>query len=224
MRFDTCECVMKIKILRQKLAFTLIELLAVVFLIVIIAALLIPTGSHPSKSPTVICMNNLKLLQLELILFADDHGGQYPWQTSVTNGGSLEFIDRNLTYPHWLTLSNYGVQTNFFICPTDKLKHIAPNFSEFGESNVSYFVNLDALRNSAESVLDGDRHLQSGRVPVKPGLFIARTNVNWSKELHRQNGPLGVLAFGDGHAVVAKQDVGIFFATEVMLTNRLQVP
>lgn len=215
---------MKIKNIKEECGFTLIEVLLIIFLIGVIAVMLIPAGSHPRRSTIVLCMNNLKQLSIGLILFSEDHGGQYPWQTSVTNGGSLEFIDRNLTYPHWLTLSNYGVQTNFFICPTDKLKHIAPNFSEFGESNVSYFVNLDALRNSAESVLDGDRHLQSGGVPVKPGLFIARTNVNWSKELHRENGPCGVLAFGDGHAQAVKQNLGTFFATEVMFTNRLQVP
>ncbi|HEY9510843.1 MAG TPA: type II secretion system protein [Verrucomicrobiae bacterium] len=215
---------MKIKILKQKPAFTLIELLAVVFLIVIIAALLIPTGPHPSKSTTIMCLSNLRQLSLGSILFSEDHGGKYPWQTSVTNGGSLELIDKNLTYPHWLTLSNYALQPKLFVCPTDELKHIAPNFSEFGESNVSYFVNLDAVTNSVESVLAGDRHLQSSGVPVKPGLFIAKTNVSWSKELHGQNGSLGVLAFGDGHAVIAKQNVGTFFAAEVMLTNRLQVP
>jgi len=215
---------MKTKSIKEKCGFTLIEILLIIFLIGIIAVMLIPAGSHPRRSTTVLCMNNLKQLSIGLIFFSNDHGGKYPWQTPVTNGGSLEWIDRNLTSPHWLTLSNYRLQTNLFVCPTDKLKHIAPSFAEFGESNVSYFVNLDAVTNSVESVLAGDRHLQSSGVPVKPGLFIANTNVSWSKELHEQNGPIGVLAFGDGHAQAVKQDLGKLFAAEVMLNNRLQVP
>ncbi len=161
---------MKIKILRQKLAFTLIEVLVIIFLIVIIAALLIPAGSHPSKATTVMCRNNLKQLQLGLILFADDHGGKYPWQTSVTSGGSLELID-NLTYPHWLALSNYASRTKLFVCPTDKLKQTAPSFAEFGESNVSYFVNLDAVTNSAESVLAGDSPFAKQRRAGETGII-----------------------------------------------------
>lgn len=209
---------------RKTAAFTLIELLIVIAIVGVLVVLFLPAPSGSiHRARDISCMNNLKQLALGLMIFMDDHAGEYPWKVASANGGSLEVVGQARTYPHWLTLSNYLRNPNAFVCPTDTLKQVATNYSGFGESNVSYFVNLDAVTNSAGSVLAGDRHLRIDEQKIAPGLFRVPTNgvFGWTRELHsRDREPCGNVAYADGHGELQKGT----FPIKGHEANRLVIP
>ena len=208
--------------------FTLIELLAVIAIIAIVAALLLPakTGRGDRRIPW--CMSNQRQIAIALTMFQGDHGGQYPWQVSLTNNGSLELTSNGLASDQFSILATYlGKQPQVFRCPVDKARQTASNFSTLTNTNISYFLNLDATSNSA-SILIGDRNLEANYKAVNSGVFLYTTNLlmNWTRELHGNNNQTrGVLSFADGHTefVQGKRLNSIFNGQQVQ-TNRIVIP
>src|SRR5258708_30833420 len=70
-------------------AFTLIDLLVVIAIIAILAALLLPTLSRAkSKAYDVACLSNLKQMALGWLMYIEDNHGRLPLNT-VGNGSGL---------------------------------------------------------------------------------------------------------------------------------------
>jgi prepilin-type processing-associated H-X9-DG protein/prepilin-type N-terminal cleavage/methylation domain-containing protein len=213
-------------------AFTLMELLLVVAVVAILAALFLPAFSgRPSRPYTVMCMSNLKMLGLGLQMFADDNNGLFPAQLSVTNGGSLELASSNSAALHFRTLTNYVArEMRVFRCPADQTKVPPATNSALTDSNLSYFISLDAVRGMTNVMQAGDRNLEMAGRPVKPGLVVLVTNVavDWTAEIHyiRAGRARGNILFGDGHVQTLLG--GLPMATAVqrqdLATNRLAVP
>jgi prepilin-type N-terminal cleavage/methylation domain-containing protein len=205
--------------------FTLTELLVVICVIAVLVALLLPALSraHIKGGPT--CMNNLKQIDLGFLLWAGDNNGIFPWQISNTNGGTMEYAARGYAAPNFQILSDLTKWTQVFICPADKTKTAADDYTHFNNQNVSYFVNVDAVTNNPSfSILAGDRNLQANGQPVKPGLFELATNLemSWTRELHLGG---GCLAFEDGHIeFVRTNNLNSFVQQQRLATNRLCVP
>lgn len=204
-------------------ALTLIEVLAVVTVVVVLIAMLLPAlgGSHRSSGPS--CRFNVSQIGRGFIMYVSDNNGQFPIQTSVTNGGTMEFTARNQTFPHYQKLAGYGLGPSTFICPDDKKRHMAENFPHLTDSNLSYFLNADVFTNNA-SIMTGDRHLKANGKPVGHGMFKAETNMDlsWTAEMHRG---IGVLGFADGHAEISRAtNLNTFFQNQGMAAVRLSVP
>ena len=74
-------------------AFTLVELLTVIAIIGILAALLMPALEQAkARAKRIQCVGNQKEIGLAFHLFANDHGGKFPTHVSTNDGGSLEFV------------------------------------------------------------------------------------------------------------------------------------
>jgi prepilin-type processing-associated H-X9-DG protein/prepilin-type N-terminal cleavage/methylation domain-containing protein len=72
-------------------AFTLVELLVVIAVVALLAALLLPTlGRSKNSAQVVQCASNLRQLGLASQMYWDDNNGAFfQWQLGATNGGKL---------------------------------------------------------------------------------------------------------------------------------------
>lgn len=211
-------------------AFTLVELLTVIFVLVIFAALLIPaiTDRESHKSGIAECMSNQRQIVMGFTLWKNDHNEQFPWQASITNSGTTDYPLRDAASDFQM-LSNYLDWPKVFVCPTDKARVAATNYAQFDNRNVSYFVGHDTDKNYNRSILTGDRHLEKNGKPINSGLFTYSKDclLNWTRELHNQvkNGPIGVLSFVDGHTEAVRDiNLNTVFQRQSSTTNRFVIP
>jgi hypothetical protein len=203
----------------------LIEVLVVLVVIAILAAMLLPAlvGGGPSKMSK--CINNLRQIDIGLLMFASDNQGLFPMQVPVANGGTMEFIYSDHIFPHFQKLKSYGVIPRCFICPFETNRQAAISYEALNDLNITYFLNADASTNyPSRSILAGDRFLQVKGQPVQRGLFVLTTNLDmtWTPNFHVQG---GILSFTDGHAEFTRYDkLNSFIQNLPITTNRLCVP
>jgi prepilin-type processing-associated H-X9-DG protein len=208
-------------------------MLVVITVLGLLIAIAPRSYERPNKAQAVRCMSNLKQIALGLNMFAVDHGNEFPPCVSVTNGGSMELLAQAGPAAHFRTLSN-NVSSNLdvWVCPTDRRKQGAASYSDFGDKNLSYFLNLNAAPVAANAqflFVAGERHLEVNGYPIKPGLFRLAPNdlVGWTRELHpsaRQSSS-GSMVFVDGHVeFLRRQRILGAVNGESQGTNLLAVP
>jgi prepilin-type processing-associated H-X9-DG protein len=204
---------------------TLIEVLGVVAVLAVLAAMLLPSLSGSRRSPVFACMSQLKQIDLGFQMSAADNGGRFPIQNAVANGGTREFIYSDHVFPHFQKISSLLVQPKLLACPLDKTRLAATTWEALNDLNLSYFLNADISTNSpSRAILAGDRHLQIGAQPVKPGLFMltANSDMSWIPGRHAN---CGNLAFVDGHVETSKTgNLNSIIHDQPLATNRLCVP
>jgi len=207
---------------------TLIEVFLVLGVIAVIAAILLPalrSSGHHSYQTT--CMNNLQRIDISFVVFADDNQERFPMQIPVANGGTMEFIYSEHTFPHYQKIKDYIHNTWCFICPFETNRQAAVSFEALNDLNISYFLNADASTNNpTRTILAGDRFLQLNGQPIQPGLFVLNTNSNvgWTPNFHLSGGSL---AFADGHVEFSSSKNGnlnSFIQNQPLATNRLCIP
>jgi prepilin-type N-terminal cleavage/methylation domain-containing protein len=215
---------------KQNRAMTLIELLVVLAVIAVLAALLLPALTRAkARAQRVSCSNNLKQVGLAFRIWEGDHQDEYPMAVSLTNGGTKEFITGPNAFRHFQVMSNELSAPYPMFCPAepDGVRIEATNFVSFNNSNLSYFVGVDASETNSFMILSGDRDITNGR-PVKNGLMEVniKAPAGWAGELH---GKVGNIALSDGSV----QQDSLFglqrqFVSQVVITgaatNRLQMP
>lgn len=177
---------------KKPCGFTLIELLVVIVIIAVLAAVLLPALAQAGKNgPRIQCINNLKQIGLSFRVWGGDHGDKYPTAVSTANGGAQENIYSQLS---GAPSAGYGVTNVFCVmsnelgtpkflhCPSDFSQTTGPNempgsdsqtgppatvatnWSSFGPSNLSYFVEGNASVKYPQMMLTGDRNI--GTVPL----------------------------------------------------------
>lgn len=209
-------------------AFTLLELLVIIGILLILFAMLMPPPG-PVKARQIICLNNQKQIAMALLIWKSDHNEHFPWQLSVTNDGTAEFIAGGEVIPHFRVLSNYVKRPIIFSCPADPTRRWPAATLFPDNTNHSYFVATDSGANDSANILTGDRNLWSNGKPVRPGLFIysAGLTLDWTSTIHHnsRNQPVGNLSFADGHALTYRgPDLNAAFHREGLATNHLAVP
>src|SRR6266850_1224646 len=147
---------------RRTRAFSLIELLLVIAIVAILAALILPAVSKAyARGKRAKCLSNLKQIGLAFHTFGHDHQDKLPMQVSTNSGGSLEFVARgpNYSFRHLQVLSNELVDPRLLVCPADR-RLPAENFALLQNENVSYFVAPSAEFGNSASILAGDRNIR----------------------------------------------------------------
>jgi competence protein ComGC len=216
--------------IHKSVAFTLFELLVLLMIVAILAALLLPAlAKAKEKATRISCLNNLKQIGVAYRIWGNDNGDLYPALQSVTKGGWTEFLTNADQGP--LCWTNYAIMANelgqsprILACPSDKRKPAgtltttgrAP--SDFKDNHtLSYFLGVSADDNQPQSLLGGDRNLGSGNEPAldygfspesgKGNDVAIPTNsqvnpVCWSLKMHSDGNVAGAgnILLGDGSA------------------------
>ncbi|HKI68147.1 MAG TPA: type II secretion system protein, partial [Verrucomicrobiae bacterium] len=131
-------------------------------------------------------INNLKQIGLAFKEWSLDNKGRYPMQVSVANGGAGELIATGDVASVFWIMSNELNTPKILICPADKKRMAATNFeNSLSDSNISYFVGIDATTSTPAMFLSGDRNITNG-VLLRRGVLELTTNriAGWTTEIH----------------------------------------
>jgi prepilin-type N-terminal cleavage/methylation domain-containing protein/prepilin-type processing-associated H-X9-DG protein len=209
--------------------FTLIELLCVIALVSVIAALLLSAlNKAQARARRIQCISDLKQVGLASHVFALDHGGRFPMQVPVNDGGSREFLqaayqmsgDFYFSYRHFQALSNELIDPKLVVCPADT-RLPAASFALLNNSNLSYFVAAYARLGESDSILAGDRNLTNDLSTPQSLLRLGPTNsLFWTWDLHRFKGNV---LFADGH-VEEMNNIGLVFTTNEFAAGAVLLP
>jgi competence protein ComGC len=223
---------------KSNAAMTLVEVLVVIAILILLAAVLIPRFIAANSRPqTISCANNVKQILLSYRIWAEDNGGKFPMEVSVANGGTRELIARGDVISAFQVVSNELVNPRILHCPYDAdhsifplppgplfLNSIATNFSGNLKNHISYFIGLDANTNHLNVFLSGDDNFEIGGLPVKSGLLELPANspIAWTAARHHFAGNIG-LANGSVQQVTTNGLRQLLQQSDLPI-NRLAIP
>ena len=202
------------------------EIALVIATVVLVAICLFPLSWSRSRARAsrISCTSQLKQVGLAHRLFANDNGDQFPFALSNERGGSLSFASTPQVFRHFEALSNELVTPKILICPQDRTRIRASQFqAPLANSNISYFVGLDAKEAQPQTILSGDRNITGGRL-TNGFLRLITTNdvLGWTKELHKGGGNVG---FGDGSVQqFLSSGLTSYVRTQSVTVIRLAIP
>jgi hypothetical protein len=199
----------------------LVFVLASIFIILILGSMLLPPGGGGRcKAPRISCVNNLKQVGTAYRIWSGDNEDRYPWDVSTNAGGWKEYAfskdaGRYCRINYAMMSNELGQTPRVLLCPADEKRHAASNFEtgSFGNTNISFFVGINAGDGTPQSWLGGDRNLAPGDTPEEGYGYSPSDNlgnsvlfstnsktskITWSQKLHSYstNGA-GNLLMGD---------------------------
>ena len=203
---------------RQETAFTRLELLAVLAVLVLLAGVVLPAlAQGKPRSQQAICFNNLRAVGQAVLLFNVEHNQLDPWQEFASNGGTRNHPTalNNNAWFQFAWLSNGLASPKVLACPSDAQARPAKDFSfspdggllhgSYQNNAISYFFGLDSSALNPNSVLSGDRNMapggglgggcSSGISPVADYSATRGVPIRWGPALH---GPVGNILLHDG--------------------------
>jgi prepilin-type N-terminal cleavage/methylation domain-containing protein/prepilin-type processing-associated H-X9-DG protein len=211
---------------KQNRAMTLLELFVVLAVISLLAIWVgLELRAAKARSQRIWCTNYLKQIGLAYRIWDGNHGINYPMAVSETNGGSMEFITGPNAFRHLQVMSNELSTPYILLClsESDPARILATNFTHFNNSNLSYFIGVDANEANPQMILAGDRNITNGTA-IKNGVLELTTGhpAGWTSELHNK---VGNILLADGSVQqVSISGLQNLIANTGVATNRLQMP
>ena len=206
-------------------ALTLVEVMVVLLLLFLLAAILLPALAAAKRGGGWNCYNRQKQTGLAFNIWAGDCNNKYPMDVSVTNGGAKELAADGNAAAIFQVMSNELSTPKVLICPADKDHQMATNtWFSLTTKNVSYFVGLDASKNSPLSFLSGDDNFESDGYPIKSGMHFISTNAMkyWNTDRHNRGGNI-LLVDGSVQSLKNSDLLNQVHQTG-LATNRLAIP
>jgi prepilin-type N-terminal cleavage/methylation domain-containing protein len=201
---------------------TLFEVLVVVAVLLLVAAVLLPSLTARPHHSRINCTNNIKQIGLAFRIWEGDNNDHCPMAVAVTNGGAMESVLAGNPMWAFQVMSNELSTPKILVCPDDTARQWASNFGcLLTATNVSYFVNADAVEANPQDIMLGDDNLQIHSTRLKSGLRTIFTNdpVSWAPGRHDHSGNLGM---ADGSCQSAT-DTGLKLYLTLASTNSLRL-
>ena len=217
---------MKISFQHRHAGLTLIEVIAIIATLVLMAIFLLfvlPLAKVSGSANRITCVNNLKQIHLSFRLYAgDDNRNRYPMNTS-TNAEPI-VNEATPVFEYLKLISEPLSNPRVVICPSDTNRILSTDFTNFNNSNISYFIGLDSDDNRTNSMMTGDRNITNGFSPK--GWILGLTTkqkVSFTEEIHIKQGNV---ALGDGSVrqVTSKQLRSEILPNTGFVTNRILLP
>ena len=119
-------------------------------------------------------------------------------------------------------MSNELATPKILVCPADAARSAAKDFATLNNTNISYFVGLDAKDSTPDMLLAGDRNLTNG-LPVTNHVLFLATNIaaGWTHGLHSPSGNIGL---ADGSVMQVSTPYLRKVMTNAGAQNRLLMP
>ena len=140
-------------------AFTKLELLAVLVTLILltIIGLAMWSDNGRARAQRIHCVSNLKQIALGFRLWANDHMEKFPWQVSTNQAGTLEYADSVQVWRHFQAASNELNSPRILACGADTSRSPTAQWSALSNSNISYFLSMNADGSRPGRILAGDQ-------------------------------------------------------------------
>ena len=206
-------------------ALTLVEVLVVIVVLALLIVFMLPALSHAKAKAQLITCNGLqKEINLSFRIWEGDHTNLYPMSVSTNFGGTLEYTLPKEAFRHFQVMSNELSTPKILICPAD-VRRAANDFgTAFGNTNISYFINLDANEVNPQMMLSGDDNFEIGGTATESGRleFSTKSSVTWSPVRHKF---VGNIAITDGSVQqITTEGLQQVFQDAGAATNRILIP
>lgn len=213
-----------VKFRASRTAFTRLELMAITVVCCLLAIPVFISATHrvAARSQRINCTKNLQQIGLVFKTCALDHEDKFPMQALGQPGTSTNNIESVEVFRYFQVMSNDLANPKVLICPTDTRLPSADLANDFSNSNLSYFLGLDAMDTNPQMFLTGDRNLTNGPLPSNR-ILVPNTNypAGWTAEMHHYQGNIGL---ADGSVQQLARNRLTEALRNTSYTNRLAMP
>jgi hypothetical protein len=164
------------------------------------AGLLLPALQPPRRNGRhrINCVSNLKQIGLAFRMWSGDHAERFPWAVPTAEGGTMEYVASPEVFRHFAIVSNELGSPRALACPSDLKVIRESDWTRFKNSNLSYFVGLEANESQPQTILSGDRNILGGMIDSNCIMsFGSNSPPRWGVGIHNGMGNIGL---GDGSA------------------------